>query len=78
MAVAILTLQYARGLKGLPIATTSNVTALHFFKRTVLRDWENKIKEAADAGEAMLYRLEYNRLKSALDIFIPEKPGSSE
>lgn len=78
MPNAILTLQYPKGLKGLPIATTSNITALRFFKRTVLEDWERKIQEASDEGEAMLYRLEYQRIKSAFDIFIPEETGCDE
>jgi hypothetical protein len=73
MTDTILTLQYPQGLKGLPIATTTNILALRFFKRTVLQDWETKIQKAVDEGEAMLYRLEYQRLKSALDIFIPEE-----
>ncbi len=45
MPTAILTLQYPKGLKGLPIATTSDITALRFFKRTVLEEWERKIDE---------------------------------
>jgi len=72
MPTAILTLQYPQGLRGLPIATTSNITALRFFKRTVLEDWERKIEEADDEGEAVLYRLEYQRLKAAFGIFIPD------
>ncbi len=78
MPTAILTLQYPKGLKGLPIATTSDVIALRFFKRTVLDEWERKIDETNDAGEAILYRLEYKRLKAALDIFVPEEDGSDE
>ncbi len=72
MHTVILTLQYPKGLKGLSIATTSNIAALRFFKRIVLQDWERKIEEASDECEAILYRLEYHRLKSALDIFISE------
>lgn len=78
MTDAILTLQYPKGLKGLPIATTSNNAALRFFKSIVLEDWQRKIEEASDECEAILYRLEYQRLKSALDIFIPEETGSGE
>lgn len=76
MPTAILTLQYPKGLKGLPIATTSDVTTLRFFKRTVLEEWERKINETNDAGEAILYRLEYQRLKAALNIFVPEEDSS--
>lgn len=78
MTTVILTLQYPRGLKGLPIATTSNISALHFFKHTVLEDWQRKIKEASDESEALLYRLEYQRLKTALHIFIPEESSRDE
>jgi len=78
MPTAILTLQYPKGLKGLPIATTSDITALRFFKRTVVEEWERKIDETKDAGEAILYRLEYQRLKAALNIFVPEEDNHSE
>ena len=59
MTDAILTLQYPKGLKGLPIATTSNIAALRFFKSIVLGDWQRKNEEASDECEAILYRLEY-------------------
>jgi len=78
MTATILTLQQPRGLKGLPIATMTNIIAPRFFKHIVLQDWEGKIQEASDEGEAMLYRLEYQRLKSALDIFIPEEDGNDK
>ena len=73
MTDAILTLQYPKGLRGLPIATTSNIVALRFFKHIVLKDWQQKIQQSKDEGEAMLYRLEYHRLNAALDLFIPEE-----
>ena len=72
MAKAILTLQYPQGLRGLPIATTTNADALRFFKQCVLGAWQAKIEQAQDEGEAMLYRLEYQRLKTALSVFIPD------
>ena len=78
MTTVVLTLQYPKGLKGLPIATTSNVVALRFFKRTVLEDWLRKIEEASDEGEELLFRLEYQRLKTALHIFIPEESNRDE
>lgn len=78
MAKAILTLQYPLGLKGLPIATTSNPEVLHLFKRYLLKEWESKIEQADDEGQAILYRLEYQRLKTALNIFIPEENSNSE
>jgi hypothetical protein len=73
MADAILTLQYPKGLKGIPIATTSNIIALRSFKRTVLQEWEKRIEETGDEGERMLYRLELQRLKTALNIFISDE-----
>jgi len=78
MTTVVLTLQYPKGLKGLPIATTSNVVALRFFKRTVLEDWLRKIEEASDEGEELLFRLEYQRLKTALHVFIPEESNRDE
>ena len=78
MPTAILTLQYPKGLKGLPIATTSDITALRFFKHTVLEEWERKINETRDGGESILYRLEYQRLKAALNLFVPEEDSSNE
>lgn len=78
MTGAILTLQYAKGLKGIPIATTTNITALRSFKHIVLQEWEKRIQETDDEGEAMLYRLELQRLKTALNVFVPEEDGSDE
>lgn len=76
MTGAILTLQYPRGLKGIPIATTTNIAALRSFKHIVLEEWGKRIQETDDEGEAMLYRLELQRLKTALNLFIPEEDSS--
>ena len=73
MHQAILTLQYPRGLRGLPVATTSNPKILHFFKQSVLREWQERIGQATDEGEVALYQLEYQRLRAALNILIPDK-----
>lgn len=78
MTGAILTLQYPKGLKGIPIATTTNITALRSFKHIVLQEWEKRIQETDDEGEAMLYRLELQRLKTALNLFIPEENNGNE
>jgi hypothetical protein len=78
MPTAVLTLQYPKGLKGLPIATTSDLAALRFFKRTVLEEWGRKINQTKDPGEAILYRLEYQRLKAALNLFVPEEDSTNE
>jgi len=53
MHTAILTLQYPKGLKGLPIATTSNIAALRFFKLIALKDWEGGNEEASGECEAI-------------------------
>ena len=72
MHTVIFPLQYPKGLKGLSVATTSNTAALRFFNRFVLQDWKTKIEETATGVKLCLYGLEYHRLKSALDVFIPE------
>ena len=78
MTGAILTLQYPKGLKGIPIATTTNIRALRSFKHIILEEWEKRIQETADEGEVILYRLELQRLKTALNIFIPEEDSCEE
>ncbi len=78
MSAVMLTLRYSKGTKWVHIATTSNVVALRFFKRTVLEDWLRKIEEASDEGKALLFRLEYQRLKTALHVFILEESSRDE
>lgn len=78
MTGAILTLQYPKGLKGIPIATTTNITALRAFKHIVLEEWAKRIQKTDDEGEAMLYRLEMKRLKTALNLFTPEEDTSCD
>lgn len=78
MTGAILTLQYPKGLRGIPIATTTNITALRSFKHIVFEEWERKIEETDDEGEAMLCRLELQRLKTALNIFIRDEDTGNE
>jgi hypothetical protein len=72
MATVMLTLHYPKGLRGLPIATTTDPEVLHHFKQAVLREWEERIDRSEDEAEAMLNRLEYHRLKAALSAFIPD------
>ena len=78
MTGPILTLQYPKGLKGIPIATTTNIMALRSFKHIVLEEWEKRLEETDDEGEKVLYRLELQRLRTALNIFIPEEDSSCE
>ncbi len=73
MAQVILTLQIPRGGRGIPVATTSNPDVLHYFKNAVLREWQIKT-EVSDDIEAMLARLELERLRKALDTLIPDTP----
>jgi hypothetical protein len=67
-----LTLHYPKGTKGVPIATTTDSDVLHYFKQVVLEEWEDKIDSAGDESEAMLHSLEYQRLRAALSVFIPD------
>ena len=78
MSTVMLTLHYPKGIKGVPIATTTDREVLRHFKCAVLQEWQCRIEASDDKGEALLYRLEYQRLRSALDIFIPEETGSDE
>ena len=74
MATVILTLQLPRRGRGIPIATTANSEVLRVFKEAVLREWQAKA-DTTDDIEAMLARLELERLRKALDILIPDIEG---
>jgi len=71
MVKVILTLQLPRGGRGIPIVTTADPIVLRYFKEAVLREWEAK-SDTTDEIEAMLARLELERLRKALDILIPD------
>ena len=72
MPNVMLTLHYPKGLRGIPIATTTDPGVLRYFKNVVLKEWEERVNDAGDEAEAMIDRLEYHRLKNTLNIFIPE------
>ena len=72
MTNVMLTLHYPKGLKGIPIATSTDPRVLRHFKDAVLKEWLGRANDASDEAVAMLARLEYERLKAALDLFIPE------
>lgn len=74
----MLTLHYPKGLRGMPIATSTDPRVLRFFKRVVLEEWQHRIENSSDEGEAILDRLEYQRLKTALSIFISENEADDE
>jgi len=78
MSIVMLTLHYPKGMKGVPIATSTDMEVLRHFKCAVLQEWQHRIEVSGDKGEVLLYRLEYQRLRSALDIFIPEETGCDE
>lgn len=72
MISVMLTLHYPKGLRGVPIATTTAPEVLRHFKTAVLEEWLSRIEQSSNEGEAMLNRLECQRLKSALSVFIPD------
>ena len=74
----MLTLHYPKGLRGLPIASTSNTDLLRQFKRVVLEEWQQRVEDSSDAGEELINRLEYNRVKAALVALIPEGNADGE
>jgi len=65
-------------MKGLPIATTTDTEVLLHFKLAVLKEWQQRIESSNDEGEAMLNRLEYQRLKKALSLFIQDEADEAE
>jgi len=72
MRDVMLTLHYPTGMKGIPVATTTDTGVLHHFKQAVLAEWQQRIDNSDDEAEAMLNRLEYQRLRTALALFIPD------
>ena len=76
MPTVILTLQLPRGSRGIPVATTGDAEVLRFFKEAVLEEWLSKANSAQDQQEAMLARLELERLTHALSVLIPDDPTS--
>ena len=75
MPNAILTLQYPKGLRGLPIATSTNSELLRLFKEVVLEEWRQRMETSEDEVEALINRLEYERLTKVLTILIPNDSG---
>ncbi len=73
MSTVILTLQLPRGGRGIPVATTTDPKVLRYFKEVVLREWAAKA-DTTDEIEAVLARLELERLQKALDTLIPNTP----
>jgi hypothetical protein len=72
MGSVILTLQVPRGSRGIPVATTANAELLTYFRQVVLAEAQGKVELAEDEIEALLARLELDRLQHALAALIPE------
>ena len=77
MGPVILTLQVPKGGRGIPVATTADGGLLLQFRAVVLAEAHRKVDMAGDEVEALLARLELERLSRALAALIPEKPGES-
>jgi hypothetical protein len=75
MPSVILTLTYPKGLKGKPIAITSNREILSHFKHVVLEEWRDRINGSDDEVEVALDRLEYERLEKVFSFLIPDEEG---
>ncbi len=71
MGPIILTLQVPKGGRGIPVATTADVGLLYQFRQVVLADAQRKVEAAGDEVEALLARLELERLTRALAALIP-------
>jgi hypothetical protein len=72
MSTVILTLQVPKGNRGIPVATTANAELLALFRQVVLTEAHRKVELAEDEIEALLARLELDRLQRALAALIPE------
>jgi hypothetical protein len=76
MGAVILTLQVPRGDRGIPVVTTANADLLSCFRQVVLAEAQQKVEIAEDELEALLARLELDRLQRALAALIPEDIAS--
>ena len=72
MSPVILTLQVPKGSRGIPVATTANADLLSRFRRVVLAESERRVYVSEDEVEALLARLELERLARALAVLIPD------
>ena len=72
MTSVILTLQVPKGNHGIPVATTANPDLLSQFRQVTLAEARQKVEMAEDEVEALLARLELERLQRALAVLIPQ------
>lgn len=75
MSSVVLTLHYPRGIRGLPIATSTDLELLRHFKEVVLEEWRQRVETSGDEVEALINRLEYDRLSKVLTVLIPNGSG---
>lgn len=71
MSTVILTLQVPKGSRGIPVATTADPELLRSFRNVVLDEVQRRVDSAEDEIEAMLARLDMERLRRALAVLIP-------
>lgn len=75
---AVLTLQIPQGSKFIPIAMTADRKVLIAFKQSVLTDWENRCLTAKDQIEARCQQAELNKLRTVLNLLIPDSGVNHE
>ena len=78
MRPVILTLQVPKGSRSIPVATTADWELLRQFRHVVLSEAQRKVDEASDEIEALLARLDLDRLQRALAALIPADAGVDE
>ena len=78
MSPVILTLQVPKGSRGIPVATTADPDVLHLFRQVVLDEARRRLELASDEIEALLARLELERLQRALAALIPDTDDTVE
>ena len=71
MGPVILTPQVPKGGRGIPVAPTADTGLLLQFRAVVLAEAQWKVDTAGDEVEALLARLELERLSRALAALIP-------
>ena len=78
MSSVILTLQVPKGGRGIPVIATANQALLRQFRSVVLDEWANMVDGAEDEIEALLARLELERITKAFTVLIPEESPDAD
>lgn len=76
MASVASTLHYPRGVRGLPIATSTDLELLHYLKDVTLEEWRQRVETSRDELEALIDCLEYDRLIKVLTVLILNGNGA--